>query len=63
MRLSRSNTAHAPVAATVTAFSTYFTGLCIVSRFRLLGVGATAYPWVRLLPAPHPGDVASYVST
>src|SRR5580658_5959121 len=29
IRLKRSNTAHAPVAATVTAFSTYFTGLCM----------------------------------
>src|SRR5262249_30526822 len=33
MRLKRSNTAHAPRAATVTAFSTYFTGLCMCSRF------------------------------
>ena len=32
-RFSRSNTAHAPVAATVTAFSTYLIGLCIRSRF------------------------------
>src|SRR5215472_1838994 len=30
MRFSRSKTAHTPVAATVTAFSTYFTGLCII---------------------------------
>src|SRR5882762_9987107 len=30
MRLKRSNTAHAPVAATVTTFSIYFTGLCII---------------------------------
>src|ERR1700678_2408098 len=30
MRLRRSNIAHAPVAATVTAFSTYLIGLCIL---------------------------------
>src|ERR1700686_4692281 len=29
-RFNRSNTAHAPVAATVTAFSTYLIGLCIL---------------------------------
>src|SRR5579863_2721756 len=33
IRLNRSNTAHAPVAATVTAFSTYFTGLCMSLSF------------------------------
>src|SRR5579864_5002995 len=38
IRLARSNTAHAPLAATVTAFSTYFTGLCMSSRFLLLGL-------------------------
>jgi hypothetical protein len=27
------NTTHAPLAATVTAFSMYFTGLCMRSRF------------------------------
>src|ERR1700747_2787425 len=36
MRLSLSKTAHAPVASMVTAFSKYFTGLCISSRFPLL---------------------------
>src|SRR5208282_1825535 len=30
MRLRRAKTAHAPVAATVTAFSTYLIGLCIL---------------------------------
>src|SRR5208337_1122813 len=30
MRLRRSNTDHTPVAATVTAFSTYLIGLCIL---------------------------------
>src|ERR1700751_2586259 len=30
MRFRRSKTAHTPVAATVTAFSIYFTGLCII---------------------------------
>src|ERR1700682_5338860 len=30
------NTTHAPLAATVTAFSTYFTGLCMRSRFPVL---------------------------
>src|SRR5450755_4097540 len=39
MRLSRANTAHAPVAATVTAFSTYLIGLCILlSLSSTLGV-------------------------
>src|SRR5580704_3113038 len=32
------NTTHAPLAATVTAFSTYFTGLCMSSRFPVLGM-------------------------
>src|SRR5579863_5545488 len=31
IRLKRSNTTHAPLAATVTAFSTYLTGLCMFS--------------------------------
>jgi hypothetical protein len=43
MRLRRSNTAHAPVAATVTAFSTYLIGLCI-----LLSLSST-----RELELPH----------
>src|SRR5579871_4144313 len=29
-RFNRSNTAHAPLAATTTAFSTYLTGLCML---------------------------------
>src|SRR5580704_11081956 len=38
-RFSRSKTAHAPVAATVTAFSTYLIGLCIqLSLSSTLGV-------------------------
>jgi hypothetical protein len=49
--LKRSNTAHAPVAATVTAFSTYFTGLCMSSRFPLLAIVASqasaTFPWVK----------------
>ena len=52
IRFRRSNTAHAPVAATVTAFSTYFTGLCMSSRFPLLGIMASqasaTSPWVKL---------------
>src|ERR1700690_3234180 len=43
MRLRRSNTAHAPVAATVTPFSTYLMGLCI-----LLSLSST-----RELELPH----------
>src|SRR5580658_2716980 len=35
MRLRRANTAHAPVAATVTAFSTYLIGLCILLSLSL----------------------------
>src|SRR5580704_1492760 len=38
MRLRRSNTAHAPVAATVTAFSTYLIGLCILLSFLIPGL-------------------------
>src|SRR5262249_1358394 len=34
-RLTRSNTAHTPLAPIVTAFSTYLIGLCISSRFPL----------------------------
>src|SRR5579863_10318150 len=52
IRFRRSNTAHAPVAATVTAFSTYFTGLCMSSRFPLLGIMASqasaTSPWAKL---------------
>src|SRR5271163_2938432 len=36
IRLRRSKTAHAPVAATVTAFSTYLIGLCIMLSFSLI---------------------------
>src|SRR5579859_3784567 len=45
MRFRRENTAHAPVAATVTAFSTYLIGLCI-----LLSLSKTQSSGVR--PAP-----------
>jgi hypothetical protein len=55
-RLRRSNTAHAPVAATVTAFSTYLIGLCILLSLSQLGV--------RTVPAvPHTGPVQLDVST
>src|ERR1039458_10101900 len=48
-RLKRSKTAHAPLAATVTAFSTYLIGLCI-----LLSLSSTRElelsPWFRVRP-------------
>src|ERR1035437_8827909 len=48
IRFRRSNTTHAPLAATVTAFSIYFTGLCMRSRFPVLECHGkiTVLPWI-----------------
>ena len=48
------NTTHAPLAATVTAFSTYLTGLCMRSRFPVPGIRRqiTALPQI---PGFEPG--------
>ena len=55
-RFRRSKTAHTPVAAMVTAFSTYLIGLCI-----LLSLSSTRElelsPWFRVIPAyENPGE-------
>jgi hypothetical protein len=42
--LSRSNTANAPVAATVITFSAYLIGLCIVLAFAHWELGAKPTP-------------------
>ena len=39
MLLTLSNTAHAPLAAMVTAFSTYLIGLCIYASRKIVGGG------------------------